>query len=302
MRAAKALANVTLTELLDLIRSVWHMKSLALRLLSFVTPRSWLGIVLASAGWLSLVFAWHFLLDRYLIGSRHHTIVELAVEAVTVAGPFVFLFVTGGWFQLKAFSALKRRAYYDPLSGVLNRQTFLNHVRKAMTVAPAGLLLLIDADHFKRINDTYGHAVGDRCISAIGHRLQWHTSEDGLAGRLGGEEFGVFLPNVTEQHGCHVATRLGQPVEFTDDDGEIRASVTMSMGAAWMSPEKSLESLFRSADDALYLAKSSGRAQIRFADNDLTIALSSGGVTGPGKAVSALTRSTSKLGSMLGVG
>ncbi len=164
-------------------------------------------------------------------------------------------------------------ARYDPLSGVLNRQTFLRRVRRSLQLSHRGMLLVIDADFFKRVNDDFGHATGDECIKAIGHRLSWHLRDSDFAGRIGGEEFAVFLPDVTQEHGRLVATRLGMPVSFTGANGERNLSITLSIGAVWTTSEENADTFLMEADEALYRAKTTGRARIIISDEDEPILL-----------------------------
>lgn len=226
-----------------------------------------------------LIFGWHVLVTRQLLKDADHTMMDMAVEALFVGAPFVFLFMLGSWQQVSAIRALTKRAYYDPLSKVFNRQTFIGRLKRALPKSRTGLLLLIDVDHFKRINDRYGHAAGDRCIEAIGHRLNWHLRLEDIAGRIGGEEFAVFLSDVSVEHGKTVAVRLGQPVSFTDTDQVEHLTVTLSVGAVWTEREVPFEKQLVAADDALYVAKSLGRAQLRFADGSEGIALASQSVS-----------------------
>ncbi len=243
--------------------------------LGMLAPRAFLDLVVKFVLFCLLIAFWHVVVRRYAFDDYGTPLYELLQEAICAGAPFVLLFLTGSWHQVLAISALTNRAYFDQLSGLLNRQTFLNRFQRALLKTDCGLLLLIDADHFKRVNDQYGHAVGDCCIEAIGHRLNWHLRDEDLAGRIGGEEFAVFLPNASEEHARAVATRLGQPVSFSDRDGQTHLTVQLSIGATFTDNTKSLEQNFRNADDALYVAKNAGRAQLRFHDSSEVVHLKS---------------------------
>lgn len=245
------------------------------KLLGHFAPQSVSGFIWKSALFCLLIFGWHVLVMRRVLQESEHGLGEMALEALFTGAPFVFLFMLGSWHQVSAIRALTKRAYYDPLSKVLNRQTFIGRFKRALPKSRTGMLLLMDVDHFKRINDQYGHAAGDRCIEAIGHRLNWHLRLEDLAGRIGGEEFAVFLSDVSQEHGKTVAVRLGQPVSFTNPSQEEHLSVTMSVGAVWTDRDVSFEKQLVAADDALYVAKSLGRAQLRFSDGSEGVALSS---------------------------
>ena len=101
-----------------------------------------------------------------------------------------------------------------------------------------------------------------------------------LAGRIGGEECAVFIPNVSKEHGETVAVRLGLPIGFTDTTKEKHLVVTLSIGAVWTQADQPFEKLLIEADDALYKAKASGRAQLRFSDRPDAIPLSLAGQVG----------------------
>lgn len=234
--------------------------------LSWLAPKKLSDLVWKSGFLCLCVFGWHYVVTRVLRKDSDHVAAEILIEAVATGFPFVLLFMSASWHQVKALNRLTKRAYYDPLSGLLNRQTFIDRFSRRLPDAHCGILLLIDVDHFKAINDKYGHAMGDRCIEAIGHRLHWHLRLDDLAGRIGGEEFAVFLPDVSREHARVVAMRLGLPVAFSDRTNEAHLSVTLSVGAAWVDGERGFEKMLVDADDALYEAKASGRAQLRFCD------------------------------------
>lgn len=270
------------------------------KILKAATPKTLKGVLWRATGCCALMVLWHLALDRALARPHRYELLEIVIAVTALGGPFVLLFMMGSWLQYKACKELARRAYYDQLSGSLNRQTFVSNARKAIAETPQGLLLLIDADHFKNINDMFGHATGDRCIAAIGHRLQWHARGCDIAGRVGGEEFAVFLSNVTEQHGRLVATRIGQPVEFMDAEKATHLKVTLSIGATWTTPGQTLEDVFHEADEALYMAKATGRAQLRFSGSDEAILLASGQDGKIGEVVEMPRRVSSKMQLMLG--
>ncbi|MCG6882225.1 MAG: GGDEF domain-containing protein [Silicimonas sp.] len=232
------------------------------KFLGYLAPGSPRAVMWKTLLFCVLIVLWNYLWVRHLSGHPPRSMAAIVTDALVVGGPFALLFSLASWDQVRTIRGLHIRARIDPLAGVLNRQTFIGRFQKAVAQARCGMLLLIDADDFKRINDFHGHAVGDRCIAAIGNRLSWHLREEDLAGRIGGEEFAVFLPEVSREHGNVVARRLGQPVAFSDAAGEMHHSVTLSIGAVWTQPDQSPEDLLMLADEALYEAKSTGRARM----------------------------------------
>jgi diguanylate cyclase len=146
---------------------------------------------------------------------------------------------------------------FDNLTGVFNRSHFLDRVRASRT---DGMLLIVDADHFKAINDSYGHDAGDEALKMLGSLLQTTVSVDGLVGRLGGEEFAVFLPDATAREGAAVARRLGASVrEAAFRAGEVTISLTISLGGAFHRESSPIGHSLKAADERLYHAKRDGR-------------------------------------------
>jgi diguanylate cyclase len=163
--------------------------------------------------------------------------------------------------ELNPRSLLSRK---DGLTGLNNRRTFLELAQLRLDESPFGVVILLDADHFKRVNDVYGHAVGDVCLKEIAHRLKWNLREIDVAGRIGGEEFAVLFANATIEQARVIAGRLGQPIPFRAEGQAEHLSVTLSMGAVLIEPEISLDALLVRADQALYAAKEAGRARLVF--------------------------------------
>lgn len=156
---------------------------------------------------------------------------------------------------------------FDSLTGVLSRSYLLGQVRDHITKDGAGIFLMVDADHFKEINDTFGHDVGDETLKRLGDILRSALSVDALVGRLGGEEFGVFLPGATEAEGAAAASELCRAVRAQAKSiagKEIK--LTVSVGGALHRDEQSLERTMKLADSALYHAKRTGRDRFYIAD------------------------------------
>lgn len=147
---------------------------------------------------------------------------------------------------------------FDNLTGVLTRAYLLGQLREGLSAG--GAFLMADADHFKAINDTYGHDVGDRALKRLAEVLQAATPADALVGRLGGEEFGVFLPGADNAAAADVADRLCAAMRAKGEviDGH-HLNMTISIGGAVHLRNNSIEATMKLADTALYQAKRSGR-------------------------------------------
>ena len=160
----------------------------------------------------------------------------------------------------------------DALTGLANRRNFeLSLAREVDRVARSGesaLLLMIDIDHFKRVNDNHGHAVGDRVIQAVGRALADSVRPMDLVARIGGEEYAVLLPNCPPAFGPQVAARVRQHVarNVIELPGGIRLTMTVSVGGAY-APQwvRSTPGIWlQRADLQLYRAKAEGRDRVCF--------------------------------------
>ncbi|HUI62556.1 MAG TPA: GGDEF domain-containing protein [Steroidobacteraceae bacterium] len=160
-------------------------------------------------------------------------------------------------------------ALLDSLTGLKNRRGLERAVEDLMR-EPAGLvgsaLLLADIDHFKVVNDTYGHVLGDKVIRAVAHVLRSSIKGRDVAARLGGEEFAVLLPQTTLSGAAAVAEQIRGTVAqgriCRPDGNESIGQVTLSVGVAVAKAGDSLEALLERADAAMYTAKRAGRNQI----------------------------------------
>ncbi len=161
-----------------------------------------------------------------------------------------------------ANAALGRLAHHDPLTGLLNRRGFDDHMAALVASArrrqvPLSLLLL-DADHFKRVNDRHGHGTGDAVLQAIGTTLRQRLREVDLVARIGGEEFVAVLADTGSLGACHVAEALVEAVRHAPMPGV--GHVSISCGVATMQlPGESVDALLERADAAMYAAKRGGR-------------------------------------------
>jgi diguanylate cyclase len=176
------------------------------------------------------------------------------------------------WLQalIDGLCALSSR---DALTGLANRRHFESVLARELDrVARAGepaLLLVLDIDHFKRVNDTRGHVAGDLVIKAVAHALQQSVRPMDTVARIGGEEFAIALPNCPPAFGPMVAERMRARIERCVVDvglGEAPVRVTVSIGGAF-APQwvrSNLALWLERADKQLYRAKSSGRNRAEF--------------------------------------
>ncbi|WP_411035842.1 GGDEF domain-containing protein [Shinella sp. BYT-45] len=161
----------------------------------------------------------------------------------------------------------KVNAEVDPLSGLLNRRGFDNRVGALMAGQGPHSIVLCDLDHFKSVNDTYGHQGGDAAIRAFGEMLQAAAPKGALAARIGGEEFLLFLPRTGKEAALLFAHALRATRSVSPVPGLPPAvRVTSSFGVAEIGANEPLRFAMRRADDALYAAKNAGRDCVRAAE------------------------------------
>jgi diguanylate cyclase (GGDEF)-like protein len=160
------------------------------------------------------------------------------------------------------FEQVNELATVDSLTGVANRRHFLETAGQVFTAGPVSAIML-DIDHFKRVNDTYGHLVGDTVIQEVTRRLRSAVRDTELLGRYGGEEFAVVLAAGADQ-ATALARRMREAVAGTPvDTAAGPLPVTVSIGVACRHPgDAGLGALLGRADEALYQAKQSGRDRV----------------------------------------
>jgi diguanylate cyclase (GGDEF)-like protein len=171
------------------------------------------------------------------------------------------------------YDELSAESLCDPLTGVANRRRVEEHLRdmsaRSTMIGQPLALLMIDVDHFKSVNDTYGHPAGDVCLKRVASVAQEQVRrKDDLVGRFGGEEFLVILPDTSLADGIRVAERIRAAIEVEAVlHGEAGADrvVTASIGVAAdvMCADRSVADLLAEADAALYAAKNGGRNRVK---------------------------------------
>ncbi len=164
-----------------------------------------------------------------------------------------------------AYAQMKALAETDHLTGLANRAAFLAAAEQ-LRAQHSGRILVVDLDRFKAINDSHGHDVGDRVLHGIAQTLLRCAGKNDLVGRIGGEEFAVFLPGADDQAAAARADAIRAGIEqvtiFDRNGATIR--ITASIGVSGQR-SASLPDALQSADMAMYRAKRSGRNRVRIA-------------------------------------
>ena len=194
--------------------------------------------------------------------SALHGIAFIMLVAVTVSTSFSFLTMQ----RRRSEARVRHMAMHDGLTGLYNRRAFVEiaerELARARRAASPTAALMIDLDHFKRINDAHGHAAGDRVLAEFAARLRAAVRSADVPGRYGGEEFCVLLPGAGLEEACAAAERIRAAV-CAQPLGGLAQAVTVSVGVAG-SPcsDRTLDDLLARADAALYQAKRNGRNRV----------------------------------------
>lgn len=227
----------------------------------------WLGVVGVTIVTLLAVWIPIIISVLYYVGSFKVAVIicaQVAIYPLSIMPPLSWFMLSIARLQTSTIERLDAIVRNDPLTGVFSRLFFLGRVSEL--ARSGGVFLMIDADHFKAINDTHGHSVGDVALKRLADILRAHMPETALLGRLGGEEFGTFLPQASEEEARVVAAKL---CEATRAHGrvvvDIHLNMTVSIGGATLKPGESLDEIIKFADRALYLAKNQGRDRFCFA-------------------------------------
>jgi diguanylate cyclase (GGDEF)-like protein len=195
-----------------------------------------------------------------------------AVQNVTFLAGYLLLIVNGFGFLLlckqKDDQQMARLATIDSLTGLVNRRAFFERTESARLLAtrlrsPVALMM-IDIDHFKRLNDRFGHATGDEALRLFADTARQALRDHDIMGRLGGEEFALVLPGTDLEGALQAAERLRAAVSAAvlPTSGHQYA-MTVSIGVVVVDPNEHINSALARADHALYAAKSTGRDRVQ---------------------------------------
>jgi diguanylate cyclase (GGDEF)-like protein len=239
-----------------------------------LSPESWGRVIVFTVGGTAVCVAVALSVDSFNFAgmdeaARLRAILTDVLLPIVLAVPLL-LFFTG---KLRELAIAHRRltvyASTDGLTQVMNRAAFATLVDAYLTDVRTeerrahGALLIIDADNFKTVNDRYGHDRGDEALVKIASTIKSTLRSPDIVGRLGGEEFGVFLPGVGPDQAKLVAERIRQSVSSADfaPSGKPH-QLSVSVGGAVFDGHLPFAELFRLADQQLYVAKRDGRNRV----------------------------------------
>lgn len=166
--------------------------------------------------------------------------------------------------QKKREKKLLSQASLDPLTGAMNRRAFEKEYEASISSQKSSgvAFIIIDLDHFKEVNDTYGHTVGDKVLVGISGILQRSIRDADLSARFGGDEFVLCLSDISDSYVATIIERIqGSIARFGNEEFDFNLNLTVSVGVCWSERPLSLKSAFEVADKSLYQAKADGKNQ-----------------------------------------
>lgn len=182
-------------------------------------------------------------------------------------GSFILKYIGSGNVEAVYHEEIYRMMITDGLTGIANRrkldEALENEFLRAKRYGRPLSIAILDADHFKKVNDNHGHIVGDFVLKKLATLFQQNIRREELLGRYGGEEFVVVMPEVDSSGAFQLAEKLRKTVETTVfKSGETELPVTISVGVATLGEEKSVKDFLDTADQALYRSKEEGRNRV----------------------------------------
>lgn len=183
-------------------------------------------------------------------------------------GSYVLKFMERSSVEARYHEEIYELATMDPLTGLYNRRQFLELLERELARTASHhrslTLLIVDLDHFKSINDRFGHLAGDAVLKQVAAALSKDTREDFIVARIGGEEFSIVLPEHDTEQAAEFAQQLCRTIESLPLDAQVGGSrVTVSIGVAALTPAMgNIGELLRAADEQLYRAKQAGRNRV----------------------------------------
>ncbi len=200
---------------------------------------------------------------------------DKSVRFILLYTAFFSVILTAAFRTLYAertLAVVERLANMDPLTNIPNRRSFMERAQQAVVTAVGHgeplCLAIFDVDHFKAVNDTYGHGVGDEVLQDLAALCSGNLREHDTVGRIGGEEFALCMARTTLEQGMAVCERMLNALRLARlSTTQPELKITASIGvAAWM-PGETVEACLSRADAALYAAKEGGRNQVRGTDD-----------------------------------
>ena len=230
-----------------------HSQRQVIQYSAYITAVSVLAPVIVVGGVLAMVPGMPFY--AFMIGLAMASLIPLMI-----APPIAYFGLSMLRMMTQTIEQVDAQIRFDGLTGVFNRTHLIDSIRAYQL---GGALMIVDADHFKRINDNHGHAAGDAALIVIANAIAQTVGDGGIVGRLGGEEFLAFLPGADPDTGLAVANRICANIRELEPliEGK-RIKLSVSIGLTMHPKSALIGKSLKLADDLLYQAKSGGRDRV----------------------------------------
>ncbi len=228
-----------------------------------------IGTMIVSITLVSVLFFVFYQINTKYLTNLPSLIFVATLVSASISPPLAYIFLK----QAKQLKAANRKLTallrLDSLTNVLTRRAFFSSAKELLKktssdqTAPKAMLF-IDIDHFKRVNDFFGHKMGDKILSKLGKIINEHSPQNAICGRLGGEEFAIFIPDTNEKTIREFADKISELFKQQAQvvDGQPVAA-TLSIGIFLSTEESSIDAMLNTADGMLYQAKDQGRDQVQ---------------------------------------
>jgi diguanylate cyclase (GGDEF)-like protein len=272
LKTVSWLVTILLTTIIIAFIHIADGRAYSIMWITVLPPVAFFLLGRSAGAWLcSLVFSYVAVFMYVRIGNRPPAEITLAslLNIIEVMTAHWFLFRHYERSRADAFQELELLSETDNLTGLYNRNKLDFHLQQQFYLHQQSghplTLVMCDIDHFKQINDEYGHLTGDRVIKETAQLLKKHMRSTDICGRWGGEEFLIICPHTPGEAAAAIIAKLKQLI--SDHPFAENICISMSFGIACIDPGESGEQLLRRADDALYAAKRAGRNRFVLADN-----------------------------------
>jgi diguanylate cyclase (GGDEF)-like protein len=205
------------------------------------------------------------------LSSLIHNFFNLAMIQMAILFVMGLAFLLLLWFVFRLYLVQKTNALVDPLTGIYNRRAFMFGLKsesaRARKFDHPLTLAILDVDHFKQYNDSFGHKSGDKALRKVAKIIEQTSGKKAIVGRIGGEEFGILFPEMNYSSASKICENIRQNIQKAKFDHEEKFSmkdVTISIGIAESNNTSGRRfDLFEEADKKLYLAKLAGRNRVK---------------------------------------
>ncbi len=228
-----------------------------------------IGMMILSIALVSVLFFIFYEINTKYLTDLPNAIFVAALVSASISPPLVYIFLK----QAKQLKAANRKLTallrLDSLTNLLTRRAFFSSANELLKKMPSEktvpkAMLFIDIDHFKRVNDFFSHNTGDKVLSKLGKIINEHSPQNAVCGRLGGEEFAIFIPGTNEKSIRKFAGKISklfkQQAQIVDGQP---VGATLSIGIFLSTEDSSINAMLNAADDMLYQAKNQGRDQVQ---------------------------------------